>query len=84
VEEGDFSEPGGKYYRGTFLIRKRHPIGPYSRPVPRALWWSWGGGPFLMSEVPLYYTSSPSDKLPRVAGGNPYTIINLNNHYPTP
>ena len=27
-------------YRGTSLIRKRHPIGPYSRPVPRALWWS--------------------------------------------
>jgi len=22
--------------------------------TPRALWWSWGGGRFLMSEVPLY------------------------------
>ena len=27
-------------YRGTSLIRKRHPIGPYSRPMPRTLWWS--------------------------------------------
>ena len=23
--------------------------------MPRALWWSWGGGLFLMSEVPLQY-----------------------------
>jgi hypothetical protein len=22
--------------------------------MPRALWWSYGGGLFLMSEVPLY------------------------------
>ena len=27
-------------YRGTSLIRKRHPVGPYSRVMPRALWWS--------------------------------------------
>jgi len=32
---------------GTSLIRKRLLLGPYSRPVPRALWWSWGGGAFL-------------------------------------
>jgi len=30
--------------RGTLLIRKRLSLGPYSRPMPRALWWSWGGG----------------------------------------
>ena len=24
-------------YRGTSLIRKRHPLGPYNRPEPRAL-----------------------------------------------
>ena len=30
-------------YRGTSLIRKRHPLGPYSRPTPRALRWSYGG-----------------------------------------
>ena len=33
---------------------KRRPLGPYSRVMPRAIWWSYGGGLFLMSEVPLY------------------------------
>ena len=27
-------------YRGTSLIRNRTTLGPYSRPMPRALWWS--------------------------------------------
>ena len=31
-------------YRGTSSIRNRAPVGPYSRAMPRALWWSWGGG----------------------------------------
>ena len=31
-------------YRGSSLIRKLHPLGPYSRPMPRALSWSLGGG----------------------------------------
>jgi len=35
---------GGGAYRGTSLIRKRHPVGPYSRTMPRLLWRSWGGG----------------------------------------
>jgi len=26
----------------------------YRRSMLMALWWSWGGGLFLMSEVPLY------------------------------
>jgi hypothetical protein len=30
------------------------PPGPYSRTKPRTIWWSWGGGLFLTSEVPLY------------------------------
>ena len=30
---------------------KGSPLGPYSRPMPRALRWSYGGGLFLMSEV---------------------------------
>jgi len=34
-------------YRGTSLTRKRTPLGPYRRPMPRALWWSCGGGGFL-------------------------------------
>ena len=27
-------------YRGTSLIRNSADLGPYSRPMPRALWWS--------------------------------------------
>ena len=27
-------------YRGTYLIRKRLPLGPCRRPMHRALWWS--------------------------------------------
>ena len=34
-------------YRGGSLIRKCHPLGPCSRPIPRALRWSWGKGSFL-------------------------------------
>ena len=32
----------------------RAPLGPYGRTMPRAPWWSLGGGRFLLSEVPLY------------------------------
>jgi len=41
-------------YRGTSLIRNSASLGPYSRAVLRALWWSSGGGLFRMSELPLY------------------------------
>ena len=27
-------------YRSTSLIRNNPPLGPYRRPMPRALWWS--------------------------------------------
>ena len=40
-------------YRGTSLIRNSESLGPNSRTMPRALWCPWGGGLFLMSEVPL-------------------------------
>ena len=30
-------------YRGTSLIRKHHPVGPYSTTMPRLLWRSEGG-----------------------------------------
>ena len=30
----------GPPYRGTSLIRKRNPLGPYSTPVPGDLLWS--------------------------------------------
>jgi len=29
-----------KVYRGTSLIRKTPLLGPYSRTMPRVLWWS--------------------------------------------
>ena len=39
--------------RGTSLIRNSPLVGPYSRTMSRALWWPWGGGVFLISEVLL-------------------------------
>ena len=40
-------------YRGTWLIRNTPLLGTYNRTMSTVLWWSWGGGLFLMSEVPL-------------------------------
>jgi len=35
-------------YRVTSIIRNSASLGPYSRAMPRALWWSYGGeGGFL-------------------------------------
>ena len=49
-------------YRGTSLmIRKRSPLRPYRRPVPRVLGGSQGGGRFLMSEVTLYAGCDPAE-----------------------
>ena len=45
---------GNGAYKGTSLTRKRNPLGPYHRPLPRVLGGSQGGGRFLMGEVPLY------------------------------
>ena len=39
-------------YRGTSLIRNRTPLGPYCRPMPRALKESRGGGLFLWVRYP--------------------------------
>ena len=41
-------------HRGTSLIRKRLLLGASSMPMPRALWWSYGGGHLAVSEVPMY------------------------------
>ena len=40
-------------YRGISLIRVCPTIGPYSRTIPRALWWFQGVWLFLVSEVTL-------------------------------
>ena len=36
-------------YRGTSLIRNSDPLEPFSRKMPRILWWSLakGGGGFI-------------------------------------
>ena len=39
VRRGLLARMGG-VYRGTSLIRNSPPLGPCSRPMPRALWWS--------------------------------------------
>jgi len=54
VEEYVFLKWRVGSYRGTSLIRNCLLLGPYSRPMPRVLWCSYGGGLFLMSEGPLY------------------------------
>ena len=41
------SGKGASWYRGTSLIRSNPLVGPYSRPMPRVLWWSYGGECFL-------------------------------------
>ena len=46
--------PEEEIYGGTSLVRNRAPLGPCSRTLPRALFWSCGEGLFLMCEVPLY------------------------------
>jgi hypothetical protein len=40
--------------RGNSLLRKRTPLGPYRRPMPRVLGGSSGGRHPLMGEIPLY------------------------------
>ena len=39
-------------YRGISPIRKRNPLGPFSRTMPGILGGSYGGGQFLVIEVP--------------------------------
>ena len=49
------AQPPSGLQKNASLIRKRAPLAPYSRIMPRALWRSLkGGGLFLESEVPLY------------------------------
>ena len=53
----DANPESASTYRDTSLIRNRALVGPYSRIVPRTLWSPYGGGLFLMSEVPLYHAA---------------------------
>ena len=49
----DLVEAHAGPYRGASLMRNRPTLGPYRRPMPRALGGSQGGRQFLMGEVPL-------------------------------
>jgi len=56
------SSPGGGAAGralGASRMRSSAPLEPYSRNVPRALRWSYGGGLFLTSEALLYLEASP-------------------------
>jgi len=57
------SEGALERYRDTSLVRKRKPLGPCSRPVPRVMGGSWGGGRLLISEVPMYIDAAPQRDL---------------------
>ena len=46
-------EAGLSTYRGTSLMRKLLSLGPYSRHMPRALCWFYGGGGVLVKEVTM-------------------------------
>ena len=41
-------------YRGTSLMRNRLNPGPFSRDMPRPLWWTLGGGRFIMIKALLH------------------------------
>jgi hypothetical protein len=38
-------------------MRNSAPLGPYRSNMPRALWWPYGRGQFLVSDVPMYVLS---------------------------
>ena len=59
-------------FRGTSLIRKHLPLGPYSKPMPKGLGWSWGEAWFLISEVPLYREGADDVSVSVLKGFNKY------------
>jgi hypothetical protein len=46
--------PEGRGVQGYLAHKNRAPLGPYSRIMPRALWWPNVGGLFFVSEVTLW------------------------------
>ena len=72
-------------YRGTSITRKRHPLGPYGRHMPRVLGRPYGGGCFLMSGVPhvrLYLGTKDRPRevrihLPASLGQIPLPLANI-------
>ena len=46
--------------QGHLAPKKQPPLGPYSRTMPRALWWPHGGGLFIMSRYPCRAPPRPA------------------------
>jgi len=63
------TEKVSRTYRGTSLIRNTPLLGTCSRTIPRVLWWSSGGGLFLMSKVPLCGASCSN------GNGGPFSYV---------
>jgi hypothetical protein len=42
------------HVQGYLAHKKPTPLGPYSSPMHRALWWSYGGGALPLGPTPLY------------------------------
>jgi hypothetical protein len=68
-------------YRDTSVTIKRPPVGPYRRPMPRVVGWSWGGGRFIMDEVLLYFFFITLDTGPRRPLSHTFRTFRLD---PTP
>ena len=43
----------GHCVQGCLAHEKLTPLGPCSRPIPRALWWPWGVGVFMSEVLPV-------------------------------
>ena len=71
-------------YRSTSLLRNCPTLGTYSRLAPRALWWSWGGGCLLMSEVPLYPRTTVEIPMRRCSAVPPAIRVLANRFFETP
>ena len=56
-------------HRGTSLIRNCHPVGPYSRTLPRLLWPFYRGGSFLYERgTPVQTVASSNAASTRLLG----------------
>ena len=62
------------FKRATSLIGKRHPIRPYTRPMPWALWWSWGGGAFYYERGTPVFSNPAFDRTPSSTNSKPSTL----------
>ena len=60
ASDSGFAVSSRTVYRSTSLIRNSTPLGPYSRTMHRALWWSWGVGRFYWGGTLVWRTLHPN------------------------